>query len=269
MPHGDLQHQWIELPTGVTLHIAERSGFGTPSVCLHGIWDDWHYFEALTAPGLGRLDGQPFYLVDHRGHGESSKPESGYGWTDYRDDTLAFIDYLGADEVILIGHSLGALVSLLAAAELGDRLTAMVLEDPPLPLRTDRTAAFAALLEMKQQSIAAITDDFLVWRPFLTREQAEGSALRLKNTADGVLREVVESDATRVELPVPGVEIPARTLVIPAGLEEERAFGADGPALLAAVIPDLRYETIPGTSHNVLREKPDAYRALLAEFLGG
>lgn len=269
MPHGDLQQQWIELPTGVTLHVAERSGSGTPVICLHGIWDDWRYFEALTTPGLGVLDTRPLYLVDHRGHGESSKPESGYGWSDYRDDALAFIDYLGANDVVLIGHSLGALVSLLVASELGERLMDMVLEDPPVPLRTDRTDAFAGLLEMKQQSIEAITEDFLVWRPFLTREQAEGSARRLKNTADGVLREVVAGTAGRVEIPVPGVTIPARTLVVPAGIEEERAFGAEGPDLLAGVIPNLRIEPIPETSHNVLREKPDAYRTLLAEFFGG
>jgi pimeloyl-ACP methyl ester carboxylesterase len=144
----------------------------------------------------------------------------------------------------------------------------MVLEDPPIPL-IDRTSAFAGLLEMKQQPIETITEDFLVWRPFLTREQAEGSARRLKNTADGVLREAAESISRQAELPVPGVTIPARTLVIPAGIEEERAFGAAGPELLAAVIPDLRFETIPETSHNVLREKPDAYRALLAEFFSG
>jgi pimeloyl-ACP methyl ester carboxylesterase len=258
----------LDVSTGVRLHVTERPGSGTPLICLHGIWDDNHYFEALTQPGLGALDARPMYLVDHRGHGESSKPEAGYAWTDYRDDTLALIEQLGAERVTLVGHSLGALVSLLAAAELGERVETMVLEDPPLPLRADRTSAFAGLLEMKQQSLETITDDFLIWRPFLTREQAGASALRLKNTADGVLREIVEGGAARVEIPAPGVTLPARTLIIQAGVAEERAFGADGPQLLAAVISDLTIETIPETSHNVLREKPDAYRALLNGFFG-
>ena len=264
-----MRQHWFEVSAGVRLHVTERTGSGTPIICLHGIWDDNHYFEALTRPGLGVLDARPMYLVDHRGHGESSKPDSGYAWTDYRDDTLALIEQLDAEQVVFVGHSLGALVSLLAAAELGGRVAALVLEDPPLPLRTDRTSAFAGLLEMKQQPLEAITEDFLIWRPFLTREQAEASARRLKNTADGVLREVVEGSAARAEIPVPGETLPARTLVIRAGIEEERAFGVEGPQLLAAVIPDLTIETIPGTSHNVLREKPDAYRALLTEFFDG
>jgi pimeloyl-ACP methyl ester carboxylesterase len=40
------------------------------------------------------------------------------------------------------------------------------------------------------------------------------------------------------------------------------------PDMLAALIPDLAIETIPETTHNVLREKPDHYRTLLAEFFG-
>lgn len=268
IPAGLDEHD-VPLPTGVTLYAVEQAGAGTPVICLHGIWDDWRYWLPLLSPGPGPFAGRPVVMIDLRGHGGSSKPEHGYSWNDYAADVLAFIRDRSYDRVMLAGHSLGALVSLLVAAELPDRIEALLLEDPPLPVRHDRSSAFAGLLEMKQQTLAAIIDDFSIWRPHLSPEQAEASARRLKNTADGVFRDLIEGASAGIEMPKPGVTIEAPTLVIQAGLVEERAFGEGGEALLALVIPDLRIETVEGTTHNVLREQPEPYRAILSEFFNG
>jgi pimeloyl-ACP methyl ester carboxylesterase len=71
------------------------------------------------------------------------------------------------------------------------------------------------------------------------------------------------------EIPDSNTTIPAPTLVIQAGHEDQRAFGSEGHGLLGAVIPNLQIETIPETSHNVLREKPDQYRDLVQEWWRG
>ncbi len=261
-----LQRHFVPLSTGVTLHFAERPGNGTPVILMHGIWDDWSYWLPLTGDGPGTYDGRPLYLFDLRGHGDSSKPADGYSLADYAGDITGFIVKRGFEKVILHGHSLGTLVGLLVAAGMPERIEAMVLEDPPIPLRESRTDAFTALIEMKQQSLAAVTDDFMAWRPGTSREQAEASARRLRNTADGVLIEITRRDASAQPVPVPSVTINAPTLVIAAGDAEQRAFGDDGPELLASVLPDLRIEEIAGAGHNVLREAPGPYRELLEAF---
>lgn len=248
--------------TGLTLNAQVRPGNDdSPVICLHGIWDDGMYFASFAEAGA--FDGQQMYLFDLRGHGDSDKPASGYGLNDYAADIIAFITERRLDNVVLVGHSLGALTSMLVAAEAQDRIRAMVLEDPPIPLRPASADTFAVLVDLKQKSFETVVDELRAWRPFMTQEAAEGSARRLQQTADGVLREASKDLAATADVPVPGVQIAAPTLVIQAGNEDERAFGSDGPEILGGVLPNLTIETIPETNHNVLREKPEEYRALV------
>ncbi len=265
---GLTQHH-VELSTGVTLNVMERPGAGTPVICLHGIWDNWQYWLSLVPPGPGSFPGRPLLMVDHRGHGGSSKPESGYDLTDYAGDVVALVNECGYERVTFVGHSLGALTSLLASAEMPAKIESMVLEDPPLPLEPSTSDAFRALLEMKQQPFEAVVEEFMIWRPWFGRERAESSARLLLDTADGVLRTASEGRLANGAVPTPGVTIPAPVLVIQAGIAEQRAFSEGGRQRLDGVLPNLTVETIPNTSHNVLREQPAPYRQLLAEFFDG
>lgn len=243
--------------TGITLSAGVRPGDYPPVICLHGIWDDGKYFEPFALAGA--FPGRTMYLFDLRGHGESDKPESGYALGDYAEDIIAFIIERRLEDVVLVGHSLGALTSLLVAAELPDRVGALLLEDPPVPLRVETRGTFAGLLDLKRKDFETVVEEFLFWRPFMTREQAEGSARRLLRTADGVLEAAAQDLTGGRAFPPTDAAIPAPALVIQAGFEDQRAFGSEGPELLGAILPNLRIETIPETSHNILREKPDEY----------
>ncbi len=267
-PAGLLQSS-VAVATGITLKVVERPGAGTPVICLHGIWDWWRYWRPLVPDGPGSFEGRPLLMLDLRGHGESSKPESGYTWSDYAADVVALIDNRGDKRITLVGHSLGALTALLTAAQMPDRVESMVLEDPPLPLRTGPNDAFRGVYEMRAQTFEQIVDDFTVWRPWVTRVHAEESATCLLNTADGVFQAMFSGASEGIQIPVPGVVIDAPTLVIRAGDPEQRAFRDGGDELLRPILPQLRIETIPDTSHTVLRDAPDAYRALLADVFDG
>jgi pimeloyl-ACP methyl ester carboxylesterase len=266
-PAGLTPHR-VPVSTGVTLNVVERPGAGTPVICLHGVWDWWRYWIPLVPDGAGSLDRRPLFMIDLRGHGDSSKPETGYAWDDYARDVIAFIREQGYERVTLVGHSLGALTALLVAASLPQRVDSLVLEDPPLPLRRGPSEIFRGVYEMRQQSFEQIVDDFTVWRPWTTRAQAESSATCLLQTAEGVFQAMFEGASDHVEIPVPGVTIEAPALVIRAGVAEQRALADEGVDVLRRALPNLRVETIEGTSHTVLRDDPAAYRRLLAEFLG-
>ncbi|MDQ3547190.1 MAG: alpha/beta hydrolase [Chloroflexota bacterium] len=267
-PEGLVQ-QNVSVSTGMTLNVVERPGEGMPVVCLHGVWDWWRYWRPLVPPGPGWFEGRPLLMLDLRGHGDSSKPESGYTWADYAADVVAFITAAEYAQVTLVGHSLGALTALLTAAQMPERVASLVLEDPPLPLRSGPNDAFRGVYEMRAQTFEQIVDDFTVWRPWTTRQQAEESATCLLNTADGVFQAMFADASDGIRIPDPGVVIDAPALVIRAGNVEQRAFRDGGEELLRSVLPQLRVETIPDTSHTVLRDAPDAYRALLADVFGG
>ncbi|NGM51523.1 alpha/beta hydrolase [Caulobacter sp. 602-2] len=87
-------------------------------------------YRALLAPlsaGLRVL------AVDQRGHGDSrlaADPDGRRSWLDLRDDLLALLRALDQAPVVLAGHSMGATVSLLAAAQAPGKVSSVVLLDP-------------------------------------------------------------------------------------------------------------------------------------------
>jgi lipase len=108
-----------------------RSGEGPdPIVCLHGITAQHRAFNAaarLLGPSRGLVG------VDLRGRGDSDKPESGYGLEAHASDVVRVLDYLGLDNAVLLGHSMGAFVALKTALASPDRVRALALLDGGWP----------------------------------------------------------------------------------------------------------------------------------------
>ena len=69
--------------------------------------------------------------LDLRGHGRSGRAES-YRATDYAIDVAELFDTVGAESVVVVGHSLGGLVASALASTYPQRVEALFMEDPPL-----------------------------------------------------------------------------------------------------------------------------------------
>jgi pimeloyl-ACP methyl ester carboxylesterase len=104
-------------------------------------------FHAQTyAPLLTRVDaGVEVHAMDLRGHGRSTAtavPEELTSWDRYADDLRSYLETVPGP-LVLAGHSLGGVVSIKAAAALGERVRGLLLVEPvviPMPMRM----AFAA-----------------------------------------------------------------------------------------------------------------------------
>jgi pimeloyl-ACP methyl ester carboxylesterase len=218
-------------------------------------------------------------LLDLRGHGSSGKPASGYRVRDYADDVLAFVRQEGLARFTLAGHSLGALVALLVAAELPERIESLLLEDPPLPFPRSASdvddywialgAIARAYLALKRQPRHVRIETLLTWEPGLRRAEAERFADALAETADGVYQAVIEGASRGIVLPPEGLAIDVPALAFQAGDPAARAFRARGVAQLRVVLSRLEVVAIPRTGHDVLRDDPEAYRAAVARYLEG
>jgi non-heme chloroperoxidase len=81
-------------------------GTGKPIVFVHG----WTLSSAIWRDQFDGLGGQNTRLVayDRRGHGQSTKPESGYDYETLTDDLAALLDRLDLHDVTLVGHSMGS-----------------------------------------------------------------------------------------------------------------------------------------------------------------
>ena len=129
--HDDARNQQKHTPAGSTSRYIEVNGlklhyldYGSkgkpPMLCLHGGAVHAHWFDfvagAFTADYHVRA-------LDHRGHGESARADPpDYSYTAYASDVAAVIEKLDLRDVILVGHSMGGLVSLVYAATQPGRL---------------------------------------------------------------------------------------------------------------------------------------------------
>ncbi len=99
---------WTELG-GLSFHYRDWGGSGQAIVLLHGLASTSRIWD-MTAPILS--SDYAVVALDQRGHGESSKPDDGYDFASVSADLHAFIQDLGIESPIVIGHSWGGDVAL-------------------------------------------------------------------------------------------------------------------------------------------------------------
>ena len=121
------------------LHFAEGPPAGPTLLLLHGVTRCWRDWEPLL-PALTRE--WRVIALDHRGHGGSGRAES-YLVTDYVADAVRFVREEMAAPLVILGHSLGAMVAAAVAAEVPEVVRGIVLEDPPFHTMGNRIAATA------------------------------------------------------------------------------------------------------------------------------
>lgn len=99
-----------------------------PLILMHGLTDNglcWSRVAENLEPDFDII------MLDGRGHGASSLPESG-GNVDHAQDIAEFVTGLRLIAPIVLGHSIGALAAMEFAAVRGELLAKLILEDPPL-----------------------------------------------------------------------------------------------------------------------------------------
>jgi len=223
------------LPSGVTIaYSVTGSPDAPPMVLLHGGGNDHTAWDSVL-PALAQ--NHHVYALDQRGYGESSRPGA-YSFELMRDDVLGFLDALGLDRVVLVGHSMGGTVSWLFAQDHSDRLCRMVIEDVapnrpgdpridvwPRPEVWDRPFAYEAIEAILNQ----LNDPDPAWTTGMAR-------------------------------------ITTPTLVIAGG--EKSHVNQTQLAEIVASLPDARLVTIP-VGHGVHYDAPDEFLAAVQEFLAG
>ncbi|MCZ7629203.1 MAG: alpha/beta hydrolase [Microthrixaceae bacterium] len=116
-------------------------------VYMHGLLLDSDLNRGI-AEALAE-DGNRVVLLDLLGHGHSAHPKhaSAYRIDSYASQVFALLDHLGVDQAVLGGLSLGANVSLFAAAQHPERVRGLVLEMPVMEWAVPSAAlAFVPML---------------------------------------------------------------------------------------------------------------------------
>ena len=120
-----VRHRFLDLSTGVRVHVAEAGPDDAPVVlCLHGWPQHWWIWRHAIAD----LGGEYRLLCpDLRGLGWSGWPEDGdFSKQRLADDAVALLDAEELDRVHLLGHDWGAWTGILLAVQAPERLRSLL-----------------------------------------------------------------------------------------------------------------------------------------------
>lgn len=261
----------LQAGQGAHLHFAHATGMNA------------QLYAGLLAP---LADQFAITISDARGHGLTGldrDPAHLASWDDFAGDLIRLLDVIDSGSAwILAGHSMGATVSLLAAAMRPDLVAGLVLLDPPMlpfdvaaevragatipnpmadqaarrrgmfPSRDDARAAYHGRGVFRTWSDADL-DAYLAGGLIETDEGVElACAPAFESATFRAVSPNVEPALARVRCP----------FILLAGDEGSTVRDAE-LALFAAHPQCISAERIPGTTHFLPLERPDLVRAAI------
>lgn len=111
---------------GINIQVAIWEGAGKEILSIHGLTANCRFWDCLASALSPR---HKLIAMDLRGRGLSDKPPTGYSIDSHCKDVLALMDDLGLQRPVLMGHSLGAFISLVYAARNPQRVDRLILVD--------------------------------------------------------------------------------------------------------------------------------------------
>jgi len=259
----------VALPDGVSLATRIDGPEGAPWIILS---NSLGANLAMWDPQIDLLTRRYRVLrYDQRGHGGSDAPPGAYDFDMLVADVAALMDHHGIDTADFMGLSMGAMTGMGLALAHPDRFGRMVLADA----KSVATDAYKAMWDgriatIRTEGIGKVaeaslglwfTDDFRAADP----EAAEAARRMIAATdPEGyisschALRELdYLKDLGAITLPV----------LYLCGGEDKGAPPAE-MRQMAEVTPGARYVEIPAAGHVSNINRPEAFNAAVAEFLG-
>jgi pimeloyl-ACP methyl ester carboxylesterase len=263
---------------GLRLHLVDRGDPSSPAIVfLHGItghartWDR----EAEALAGHFRV-----IALDQRGHGDSERaPDGDYSNAALADDFAAAVDEIGLTRFRLVGLSLGGRVAIAYAGTHPDRVERLVVIDIGPDIAPAGMTRVMGIMASSPEEFAS-EDDAIAWlraaSPLyddaLLRHRATHGLARLAGGGfawkyDPLLRENARKGRGR---PAPelwalwkAIECP--TLLVQGQLSD--LLTDDIAERMLESQPRARRVVVAGAGHTVPGDQPDAFMALLRQFL--
>jgi pimeloyl-ACP methyl ester carboxylesterase len=261
---------------GVRLHYLDYGTAGlTPMLCLHGGAVNAHWFDFVAAGFTAKYHVR---ALDQRGHGDSAWGEPpDYGYARYAADVAEVVEQLDLKDFVMVGHSMGGLVSLVYAATWPGRVKRIVIVDSTLVATPDRVAVLHRVGGREGKSYATHRDFVNNFRvrpagttaaPEILRYLAERSG---REGPDGLWRHKFDRNvySKRVFLDIPPhwnrIGIPA---LLVKGARSERIT----PQIVADAksrCPHVELVEVPGADHHVTLDNPGGFVAAVNAWLQG
>ena len=252
-------------------------------IALHGWLDNANSFDAL-APLLPQCH---IVALDAPGHGYSDhKQQQGtYNIWDDLLDILAVADEMGWEQFHLLGHSRGAIMSVLLAAAMPERVASMILLDGVFPPKFD----IAKSPELLADFLKGYRNPNNKMPSYTTLEAAVEARLKVTDMSETAVRKIVERGVKEVGGKFQWVADPKLRLASAIKLSDEhvdafvKAINLPNLALLAEKglvawedpvtrlknYPQINYEVLPGGHHFHMENQVGVIAEKINTFLKG
>ncbi|HEX2826971.1 MAG TPA: alpha/beta hydrolase [Burkholderiales bacterium] len=269
-PHED---RHIEV-NGINLHYLDYGTAGKPPMlCLHGGAVTAHWFDFVAG---GFTAEYHVRALDQRGHGDSGRanPPS-YRYDEYASDAEEVMKKLGMEDVVLVGHSMGGLVSLTHEALYPGRVQALVVVDSTLRSTPDRVSNLHQIGNREGSSYA--TNEEFIER-FKVRPEGTQAAPEIirylaerggRQDENGRWRHKfdrnVYSKRELIEIPPLWDRVKIPVLLVKGGLSDRVT-----PEIIADIksrAPQVELAEVPGSEHHVTLDNPPDFVAAVKRFL--
>jgi pimeloyl-ACP methyl ester carboxylesterase len=118
--------QFFQPDTGLKIAYRHTSGDGPLIIFLPGYMSDMAGGKATAVFDWAVAHNRSCLLLDYSGCGQSDGAFKDGTLSKWRGEVLALIDHVGAQQVVLIGSSMGGWLMLLVGLALGERLTGLI-----------------------------------------------------------------------------------------------------------------------------------------------
>jgi N-formylmaleamate deformylase len=258
---------------GTKLHYYRTGGSKPPLVLIHGITDDGLCWAPVAEVLANEYD---ITMVDVRAHGKSDAPDDGYDYKTIATEIVGLINELKLEHPVVMGHSMGAMISLTLAGLFPKLPRAIILEDSPAFWRTRppsqedldfRSGMRLWFNDVKRKThdelLKAVRSDNPNWP-----EAELGPWIDSKHRFSLKITQLIDApDAIPANFPSLLKQVTCPTLVITAGTERGASLTDEDVAELKSSVPHLERAHIPGAGHSIHREQFDRYMENLHLFL--
>jgi pimeloyl-ACP methyl ester carboxylesterase len=262
---------------GIKIQLALWGDKGKPILCLHGITANcrsWDCLASVLAPRYQVL------AMDLRGRGFSDSPPSGYSIEHHLRDILALLNDLQIEQAVLMGHSLGAFISLAFAARYPPRTDRLILVDGGGKLSEAQSAkvfagikpaldrlgqvfpsAEAYLSRMKEAPYLQPWNDFLETYVRYEIEESQGG-VRVNIKPEHIQEEAINLGKVDSSQFYPQIRVPTLILRATKGLlaEDDILLPEDVVGRMTREIPRARRVDLEGTNHYSILFQPNTHR---------
>jgi len=274
MVETSAQSHMIDLPAGRFHYVSwGAEQIELPNVLLlHGITSS---AQSWVRVGPALANRYRVYALDMRGHGDSIKPSQGaYSLRHTADDASAFIDILGLERPLLIGHSWGGATAMVLASGAESQnpvphFSQVILEDPAYSFglggSEERATFYAKDIGRPSDELRA---EITAANPGWTVADIEGKIEALhKVTREAVMSVFSEAGEEGDLLPLLA-NIAASTLLIRADASLGTTLDEAAWEQAKRYLPtNSRAVQINGATHNVHRSKFDEFMKAVNDFL--